>query len=643
MIGTVPKSLEKPTFQPVDFLSDTIVDKDLQWCFKVAEDSHDWITTSDFNNEVNVCDHFDSYVSRRSYSIGDCGTKNGVILVKFTGVVPYNIDQVLPTWNDHDCERFIQDNFINHSYLYSTQRKDEDSYSCSVIHSIVDMGPYLQTRDVVVNVTQVYDTERNCYARLSKSTFCRTRPPSADHVRGQVLISHTVRELSENRSRYCRVMYFDAKCEVVSDSQLFKSQVHSQASLFHAGLLKALEYKDKKDSFETPEVTLGRAETLEDFMQHHVTSASSVKTWDTVVNQSENISVSALNPHSSFSLHIVSKSPSFVARRRPVHQKMGSGPEHMIDEMDILQYSHLCEIKSIVMTDIVENQLRRLMDDLKHPVSGLSLANRRYMLKNYVNCFIASEAITWFANQFSCSRPNAMRIATFVQRRGLIDHVTNQHIIKDSYLFFKFVDEPHTDGFDWSPSTRKNVFKIKSTHRRILTLPWSSGTVNNATSPSSPPRYDNKIKAQLSTTSLNRKVYDQIFDSRGPVATICLMIQSVEKLPGMIDYNNHGLSELNPYCMIEIGGKVHQTTPKTGHSPVWNDTHNFNVSDLPVTCNIVVLDKDKDTFFGKMIGHVSTEINSSSGTLISLPLILNDELKKKSSEVPLMTIKFSCL
>jgi hypothetical protein len=307
--------------------------------------------------------------------------------------------------------------------------------------------------------------------------------------------------------------------------------------------------------------------------------------------------------------------------KRPVaHQRSASDASKV---MSLIEYAHLCETGVINMPEATLREFQELLLALKHPVTGLAIANRKWRLKIYPNCFVASDAITWIGQYYSCTRPLAMRVATYIQRAGYIDHCLNQHIIKDSYLFFRFVENPHTDGLDWSPATRRIVFKQK-----------------NINSPSNKKRtestYDNPIqKQEKSFVSMNREIYDRVFDDTSLHAAVTITIECAENI-STIDYSKIYASvdkayELQPYCMIEVAGQVRKTSVKSGSNPKWDETFKFTMKSLPVTCNIVMFDKDKDTFFGNMIGYAQIKIDVVgliSSTMVSLKI--PDDAKKRN-------------
>jgi hypothetical protein len=329
-------------------------------------------------------------------------------------------------------------------------------------------------------------------------------------------------------------MYIDPKTDVISEPTLYQQQIRTRGKSFHRLFLDAISKKED-DNFARPHDTIFTQETLEDFMLEHAG-----KTWDIA------------QVASRYSL----KRNSLLRHLR----KSSIDPTKNL-VMGIVEYAHICEVKEVQMTSRAEKQLRYLLEAFRHPITGLSIANRKYRLKTYNNVFIASDCITWLGQYFQCTRPVAMRVATFLQRQGIIDHCLHQHIIKDSYLFFKFNELPHSDGLDWSPKTRKHVFKQKSKYGSPMTKEHS---------------FESPIKQEKkSLISKNRDEYDRMFTDQ-VYGIVTITIEKAENLSS-IDYSKlypegEAYSALRPYCIIEVAGESQTTTVKEGLCPKWHET-----------------------------------------------------------------------
>ena len=89
-------------------------------------------------------------------------------------------------------------------------------------------------------------------------------------------------------------------------------------------------------------------------------------------------------------------------------------------------------------------------------IYSVDVKTRRYRLKRYKNCFVASELVDLLVNsRCASSRQGAVRLARKInQKYNIFEHVCREHILEDDYLFFRFTDE------DWeSYSARSVVFK----------------------------------------------------------------------------------------------------------------------------------------------------------------------------------------
>ena len=73
----------------------------------------------------------------------------------------------------------------------------------------------------------------------------------------------------------------------------------------------------------------------------------------------------------------------------------------------------------------------------------IELKDRRYLLKTYPSCFIASEAVDWALNAFPelyRTRKAAVEMLRRMQDEGYIAHVcNNSKRFKDKHWFFRFV------------------------------------------------------------------------------------------------------------------------------------------------------------------------------------------------------------
>lgn len=84
------------------------------------------------------------------------------------------------------------------------------------------------------------------------------------------------------------------------------------------------------------------------------------------------------------------------------------------------------------------NHLRRLCLLLKS--AGL-VADRKFLFKDYQDCFVAREAVDWICHSQRTSREEAVVIGRALAENRLIEHVIGGFLFADAYLFFRFRDE----------------------------------------------------------------------------------------------------------------------------------------------------------------------------------------------------------
>lgn len=70
--------------------------------------------------------------------------------------------------------------------------------------------------------------------------------------------------------------------------------------------------------------------------------------------------------------------------------------------------------------------------------SGVPLADRRYRLRRYEQCFIGHEAVDWLMARYVMTRPQALRLGERLHAHRLIRHVLDEHDFADDHLFYRF-------------------------------------------------------------------------------------------------------------------------------------------------------------------------------------------------------------
>ena len=85
-----------------------------------------------------------------------------------------------------------------------------------------------------------------------------------------------------------------------------------------------------------------------------------------------------------------------------------------------------------------DSELRMLITHMKG-ADGLNIEDRWYYFKRYPQCFIGRDAVTWLSDTQNVTRASAVNIGERLVRRGIIQHVVNEHNFKDDYLFYRFI------------------------------------------------------------------------------------------------------------------------------------------------------------------------------------------------------------
>ena len=73
---------------------------------------------------------------------------------------------------------------------------------------------------------------------------------------------------------------------------------------------------------------------------------------------------------------------------------------------------------------------------------GADIADRRYRLRIYPECFVASEGVTWIERALRVPREKAVAVGQALQAAGLIYHVAREQPFADEALFFRVAQIP---------------------------------------------------------------------------------------------------------------------------------------------------------------------------------------------------------
>lgn len=77
---------------------------------------------------------------------------------------------------------------------------------------------------------------------------------------------------------------------------------------------------------------------------------------------------------------------------------------------------------------------------MEHPVFGVDIKDRKYILQNYQKCFLGNEAVDWFVNSGGVfSRAEAVKLGQKMMDLQIIQHVAKQQPFCDKNYFYEFV------------------------------------------------------------------------------------------------------------------------------------------------------------------------------------------------------------
>ncbi|KAL0481656.1 hypothetical protein AKO1_012477 [Acrasis kona] len=262
-------------FQPTDFTTKQITDRDIQFILRLAEDSSDWESLIKGSNLNHYC-----YTSKTDYSIG--GLK-GLKLGKMTGILPYHVDDVIAAYNNKNLRHYHDRQYFSLDQLKREVAGDgnDHMYSNTASRYILKFAPLMKKRCMNQMNTMVYDCERECYVLITKTStnysgYKNEIGPDEDMVEGVMIGGYVFFKIDGNRTRYVHMGYADFKLPELLSKTIFKKLVVKRAKLLYTGIMKACE-EHKKGSVEVVDNTTW---TLEDFKKRFSEENGTGKTWN---------------------------------------------------------------------------------------------------------------------------------------------------------------------------------------------------------------------------------------------------------------------------------------------------------------------------------------------------------------------------
>lgn len=78
---------------------------------------------------------------------------------------------------------------------------------------------------------------------------------------------------------------------------------------------------------------------------------------------------------------------------------------------------------------------------MRHPVTGISISDRRYRLLSYQKCFVGKEAVDWMSSNLQVTRDVAVKYGEKLMSAGILSHVTQSEPFSDAHFFFRFQED----------------------------------------------------------------------------------------------------------------------------------------------------------------------------------------------------------
>ncbi|XP_077867274.1 DEP domain-containing mTOR-interacting protein-like [Saccoglossus kowalevskii] len=117
---------------------------------------------------------------------------------------------------------------------------------------------------------------------------------------------------------------------------------------------------------------------------------------------------------------------------------------------------------------IIGEQLRERLHNCNPPL----IQNRRHRLKSYKSCFIGKDVIDWLLRHKEApDRETAVKLIRVLQQFYVIRHVTDAHLFKDEYLFYRFRKDDNT-----FPKTRDTSIYLRGD--KLLHRLLKSGSIH---------------------------------------------------------------------------------------------------------------------------------------------------------------------
>lgn len=124
-----------------------------------------------------------------------------------------------------------------------------------------------------------------------------------------------------------------------------------------------------------------------------------------------------------------------------VQQWIDEHPEESYENLKQSLENGLIRVEKQQFINLYTPEINRLVNKMRGE-NGIEIKDRNYRLKKYSQCFIGSETVKWFIDNYQTTKAEALKLGQNLITEKIIHHVTDDHEFKDDFLFYRFyVDE----------------------------------------------------------------------------------------------------------------------------------------------------------------------------------------------------------
>jgi hypothetical protein len=260
-------------YQPDDFQSTAINDRDIKMILNLNEDSSDWkLISSD-------AEPFQVYKSKRQYAIGQTRQFR---LCKVVGTLPISYDKAIlaeinpstrPLLDKMSCENIVLD-------YVKIGEKNDNPLANFVVRTGMNYSPIIPRWYYNFVMTVVHDGERQCYMHMGKSSCIYNEMKKDENAKkhgryADLLYGYTYYKVGENKTRYIHVFFVEQHMKIPEGFNKYMTMQRGKD--LHAGYAKVIEEMQKRD-FVLDDTEFSLYRTLEEFRNKYEANGE-IKTW----------------------------------------------------------------------------------------------------------------------------------------------------------------------------------------------------------------------------------------------------------------------------------------------------------------------------------------------------------------------------